>query len=261
MKRGDGKKGDGGFGHLIPGRHAVKEALSDRASRPAELWVVSGRSGQKVDEILSLAEEMGIPVHFKENEEFKRFLGDVNHQGVALLSEPFSYVTLDRIVGDAHNDRGYGLVVVADHITDEGNLGALIRTAAFFGIHGLVLPKDRSAKVTERVQKRSSGGATHLSIARVINLGRALDMLDEKGFWIVGAAEEGSQSIYHFDWTRDLVLVLGNEEKGLSRAVKKRCHQLVKIASPGWISSLNVSVAGGIILSEVVRQRGEGFGG
>jgi 23S rRNA (guanosine2251-2'-O)-methyltransferase len=257
MKKTDGKKGGEGGAHLVPGHRAVREALLKHSSRVREIWVMRGRSGSRAEEILRLAEEKRIPIHQKEKKDFERFPRGVNHQGIVLLSEPFSYVSLEQIIRDACLDTEYGLVVVADHITDEGNLGALIRTAAFFKAHGLVLPKDRSARVTQTVQKRSSGGSAHLPVARVVNLRRALDVLEEKGFWIVGAAEEGPESIYDFDWRRDLVLVLGSEDKGLSPAVRHRCHQLVKISSSGWISSLNVSVAGGIILSEIVRQRGE----
>ncbi|MDP6179806.1 MAG: RNA methyltransferase, partial [Desulfatiglandales bacterium] len=167
----------------------------------------------------------------------------------------FRYFDLDQIIDTSLHDPAHALIVAADHITDEGNLGALIRTGVFFGAHGLVLPKDRSASVSERVKKRSSGAYVHLPVARVVNLGRTLDILIKKGFWIIGAAGDSLGSIYQFDWNRDLVLVLGSEEKGLSRTVRSRCHQLVGIPSYGHVSSLNISVAGGIILSEIVRQR------
>jgi 23S rRNA (guanosine2251-2'-O)-methyltransferase len=108
------------------------------------------------------------------------------------------------------------------------------------------------------VLKRSSGAYVYLPIARVVNLGSALDLLRKRGFWIVGAAGGSSESIYQFDWTRDLVLVLGNEQKGLSQAARKRCHQIVGIPSSGHGESLNVSVAAGVILSEIVRQRNRG---
>lgn len=147
-------------------------------------------------------------------------------------------------------------MLAVDHITDEGNLGAIIRTAAFFGVHGLILPKDRSARVTSRVMKNSAGGYAHVPVSVVVNLGRALDDLKEEGFWIIGAAGEGRESIYTFDWKRDLVLVLGNEEKGISQGIRKRCHELVNIPESGPIQALNVSVAAGVILSEITRQRG-----
>jgi 23S rRNA (guanosine2251-2'-O)-methyltransferase len=172
------------------------------------------------------------------------------------LTDAFAYADLDRVMDRALKNRGgNGLLIAADHITDEGNLGALIRTAVFYGADGLVLPKDRSAAVSGKVLKRSSGTYVHLPVSRVVNLARALDLLARRGFWIVGAAGDGSESIYRFDWNRDLVLVLGNEMRGLGRSVRQRCHQVVRIPSPGLTVSLNVSVAGGVILSEIYRQR------
>jgi 23S rRNA (guanosine2251-2'-O)-methyltransferase len=177
------------------------------------------------------------------------------HQGIVALAEKFTYFDIQYLIDASTKEHGYALIVVADHITDEGNLGALIRTAAFFGTHGLIVPQNRSAKVTDKVRKRSSGAYLHLPIARVVNLGRILDILNKKGFWIIGAAEESPHSIYQFDWNRDLILVFGSEDRGLSRSVRNRCHQMVCIPSSGHLGSLNVSVASGIILSEVVRQR------
>ena len=152
-------------------------------------------------------------------------------------------------------NKNAGLILIADHITDEGNLGAIIRSAVFFGVNGLILPKDRSAGITETVKKRSSGAYVHLPISRIVNIGRTLDTLDQKGFWIIGTDEKAEESIYDFDWNRDVALVLGSEGRGLSQVARKRCHQMVKIPSFGSLSTLNVSVSGGIILSEIVRQR------
>jgi len=241
--------------HFIPGFHAVREALCGGHVRIDEIWIAEGKRGNRLNDILRIAQEKTIPVRYKKNTDFQKILPGVNHQGIALLSEKFSYSDLNHIVDISLKGPGHALLVAADHITDEGNLGALIRTVSFFGGHGLLLPKDRSAQVTERLRKRSSGAYVHMPVARVVNLGRVLDSLDKKGFWIIGAAEESHQSIYGFDWKRDLVLILGSEDKGLSRSVRSRCHQLVCIPSHGNIHSLNVSVAGGIILSEIVRRR------
>ena len=192
---------------------------------------------------------------FKKAHSLDRLLPAIAHQGIVALAEKFTYFDIQYLIDASIKEPGYALIVVADHITDEGNLGALIRTAAFFGTHGLILPQNRSAKVTDMVRKRSSGAYLHLPIARVVNLSRILDILNKKGFWIIGAAEESPHSIYQFDWNRDLILVFGSEDRGLSRSVRNRCHQMVCIPSSGHLGSLNVSVASGIILSEVVRQR------
>ena len=242
--------------HLIPGFHAVRESILKGQIKILEVWVAAGKRSARAKEILQLAEDRGIPVKIKQRALLGQSLPGIAHQGLVAMVEGFTYVDFNTLIDMSLAAPEASLLLAADHITDEGNLGALIRTATFFRSHGLILPKDRSAKVTDKVRKRSAGNYVHLPITRVVNLGRALDVLDKKGFWIIGAAGEAPENIYQFDWKRDLVLVLGSEERGLSRLVRSRCHQLVSIPSPGQVESLNVSVATGIILSEIVRQRG-----
>jgi len=240
---------------IIPGFHATREALRRGYPKIHEIWMSQGKRGPRRKEILLLSKEKGIPVVIKSTQELDNTLAGTKNQGILAMAEPFAYRDLNDIIRLSRND-GYGLVIVADHITDEGNLGALIRSAAFFGAQGMILPKDRSAKVTDRVMKRSSGACAHLSVAMEVNLGRALDILNKEGFWIIGAEGEGEETLYDFDWKRDLVLILGSEDRGLSRSVRDRCHQLVRIPRLGQVDSLNVSVACGILLSEITRQRG-----
>jgi len=233
----------------------VREALIKGQIRIKELWIAEGKRSARAKEILRMAEDRGVPVKFKKSALLGQSMPGIVHQGIVALAAEFSYLDFNTLVDRSLDAPGHALLIAADHITDEGNLGALIRTAAFFGSHGLILPKDRSAKVTKGVKKRSAGAYVNLPVARVVNLSRALDVLDTKGFWIIGAAGEAPENIYHFDWNRNLILVLGSEERGLSRWVRNRCHQLVSIPSQGQVESLNVSVACGIILSEIVRQR------
>ncbi|MEE9610463.1 MAG: 23S rRNA (guanosine(2251)-2'-O)-methyltransferase RlmB [Desulfatiglandales bacterium] len=239
----------------MPGFHPVRETLLRGQTRIDELWIVKGKSSERVREILRMAEERGISIQFKKGLILDTLLPGIAHQGIVALAQKFTYVDLNHIIETSAYHPEPALIIAADHITDEGNLGALMRTAVFFGAHGLILPKDRSAQVTERVRKRSSGAYAHLPVARVVNLSRALDISSKKGFWIIGAAGESPESIYQFDWNRDLVLVLGSEDRGLRRSIRSHCHQLVSIPSSGQVDSLNISVAGGIILSEIVRQR------
>lgn len=194
---------------------------------------------------------------FKNREDIQRVLPGITHQGIVALTGTFSYVDIEDLVRRPLGTKGFRIILAADHITDEGNLGALMRTAAFFGVEGLILPRDRSAQVTGKLLKRTAGAYLHLPVAQVVNLGRALEILRERGFWIVGAAGESPVSIYDFDWKRDTVLILGSESKGLSRSVRNHCDELVGIPGKGTVESLNVSVAGGIILAEVTRQRSE----
>ncbi len=217
--------------------------------------IAEGKKSARTEEILKTAGKKGIPVRFKKAAELSRLMPGMAHQGVVALAEEFTYSDFNKVTDISMQDQGRALLIAADHITDEGNLGAMIRTAAFFSAHGLILPKDRSARVTANVLKRSSGACAYLPITRVVNLGRALDLLEKKGFWIVGASGESSDSVYQCDWDRDVVLILGNEQKGMSRTIRKRCHQVIGIPAPGHMESLNVSVAAGVILSEIFRQR------
>ena len=241
--------------YLIPGFHGVREALVHGHVRIKEIWIAEGKKTGRTQEIIRIAEQRKTPVHFKEGPELSQSLPDMAHQGIVAVAEKFAYSDLDHLIDISLQNQGQALLIAADHITDEGNLGSLIRTATFFGAHGLIIPKKRSAAVSATVFKRSSGAYVHLPIARVVNLGRSLDLLKNKGFWIIGASGEGHKSIYQFDWERDLVLVLGNEQRGLSRTVRERCHQVVSIPTSGLLESLNVGVAGGVILSEILRQR------
>ncbi len=220
-----------------------------------EIWISKGKESARVGELLDIAEERAIPVFFKNPRVLDDVLPGTAHQGIMALAKEFAYTDLDRLINRSMNSRGRGLLIAADHITDEGNMGALIRTAVFFGAQGLILPRDRSAKVTQKVMKRSSGAYIHIPVARVVNLARTMDILKEKGFWIIGTTVESPESIYQFDWNRDIVLILGSEDKGMSRSVRAKCHQTVGIPSAGPLAALNISVACGIILSEISRQR------
>ena len=240
---------------MIPGYRAVREALLSDQVTFKELWVSKGKDSQRVQEILGFARKRQVPVQFKERRELDELLPGVTHQGFAAWTRGSAYLELDQLIDAARRSGGQPLLIAADHITDQGNLGAIIRTAVFFGVRGLILPRDRSAGLTDTVRKRSSGAQVHLPVAQVVNLDRALDRLSKEGFWIIGAAPEGPQSLYQFDWKRDLVLVLGSEDRGLSRLIRSRCDLLVRIPSAGQPTSLNVSVACGVILSEITRQR------
>ncbi len=231
----------------------MREALVHGKTQIKEIWVAEGKKPARTREILQIAKDRDIPVLSKKNTDLTRLFPDMSHQGIAALVREFTYVDLDHLAG-IHPQK-QALLLALDHITDEGNLGAIIRTAVFFGANGLIIPKDRSAGMTAKVLKRSSGVHLHLPVARVVNMGRSLDLLKKRGYWIIGASGESQRTIYDFDWDREVVLVLGNEQRGLSRAVRKQCHEVVGIPVSGHAESLNVAVASGVILAEIVRQR------
>lgn len=241
--------------HLIPGLHSVKEALASGRIKVHEIWISEGRDPARTREIIGFAEKKGIPVINKKPDFLNDALPGITHQGVVAVAGEFAYIDLEDLIETSKNMPGHGLLIAIDHITDEGNLGAIIRSAVFFGVRGIIIPKDRSAQITHNVMKRSAGTCLNIPIARVVNLSRALDILGDEGFWIIGTAGEGTESIYGFDWQRDTVLVLGSEDKGMGHMIRSKCHQVVGIPSSGNAESLNVSVACGVILSEIVRQR------
>ena len=240
---------------FIPGIHSVKESISNNRSSILELWITQGKTSAKMKDIKSLARNHNIPVFEKKGGILDSVLPGTNHQGIAALIKSFEYTDIKDLINSTRSTQGNNLLLAIDHITDEGNLGAIWRTAAFFGVNGITLPKDRSAKISEGVIKRSSGGYAHVPVSLVVNLGRAIDTLNEAGFWIIGTSGNGKENIYEFDWRGDILLVLGNEEKGISPSILKRCHQVLKVTSHGNIDALNVSVATGVILSEISRQR------
>jgi 23S rRNA (guanosine2251-2'-O)-methyltransferase len=240
---------------IICGINTVNETLK-QGKGIVELFVARGRKIGRVREILDLARARDITIRFKDRGYLDRLSPHTSHQGLVAILGSYTYCTIDTLMGVALSRKSKGLLVVADHIIDPGNLGSLIRTAEFFGVHGLIIPKDRSASITDIVHKRSAGGTAYLPVARVVNLARTLGRMAGEGLWVVGAEGEGETSIYSFDWDRDVAIVLGSEGKGLSRVVRNRCHHLVRIPQLGHLESLNVSVAAGIILSEIARQRG-----
>jgi len=239
---------------FIPGFHAVCQSIPAGPEKIQEVWVVEGKASGRLREVTALARRFGIPVRYKTRSDLNELLPGVSHQGFVVIAKDFEYVNLEQALDEVGGGERQPFFVAADHITDEGNLASIIRTAAFFGASGLIIPKDRSAKASPKVLKRAVGCHLYLSVSRVVNLGRALDFLSERGYWIIGATGEAAESIYRFDWNRPLVLVVGNEEKGLSQAVRKKCDALVRIPSVVGVESLNVGVATGVILSEIIRQ-------
>jgi 23S rRNA (guanosine2251-2'-O)-methyltransferase len=239
---------------IIYGINAVTETLR-KYKEIVEIFVARGRSLGRAKEILDLARARDIPIRFRERAYLDKVSPSTSHQGVVAVLGSYVYCTVDDLMEIALSQKSKGLLVAADHIIDPGNLGSLIRTAEFFGVQGLIIPKDRSASITDTVHKRSAGGTAYLPVARVVNLARILKKFADQGFWVVGAEGQGETSISQFDWDRDVVIVLGSEGKGLSRVVRDRCHHVVLIPRLGHLESLNVSVAAGIIFYEIARQK------
>lgn len=228
---------------LTLGIHPVREAL--RAGRPLEKVVIAkGSAGPRIQEIVELCREHSIPVRFEPRDMLDRAAKGVSHQGVAAFGAAHQYRELEELLPDAN------LIVTLDGIEDPHNLGAIVRTAHAVGAAGVVVPERRSAPLTETVARAAAGALEYLPIARVTNMSRALQQLKERGFWVYGLDERGTESYNAIQYTRPTVVVLGAEGHGLHEHVKKHCDFLVRIPMAGAVSSLNVSVAAGVVLFE-----------
>jgi 23S rRNA (guanosine2251-2'-O)-methyltransferase len=238
---------------IIYGVNPVMEAL--RGSRRAFELFLAGGADRRLDKLVQQAGEKGVPVRRRDRVSLTRLAGSEHHQGAVLRVEPYPYAELSNIL-DRWKERGeQGLIMVLDGIQDPHNLGALIRSAACAGADGVIIPKDRAVGVTAIVEKVSAGGVETVPVARVANIAQTLESLKKQGFWIFGAAGEADGNLYSQDFRGHTVLVIGGEGEGLRPLVRKQCDVLVSIPLKGTITSLNASVAGGIMLFEVVRQR------
>jgi len=239
---------------IIYGLNPVLEAL--RGTRTAfELFVAAGGNDRRLEKLLKLAAERGVPVRVRDKRDIGRLSGTEHHQGVALRVEGFPYAELADILERWRCSGSSGLILVLDGIQDPHNLGALIRSAACAGAHGVIIPRDRAVGVTATVEKASAGATETIPVAQVTNVAQTLDELKNAGFWLFGADGESPLAIFDQDLTGAVVLVIGSEGEGIRPLVKKKCDFLVSIPLRGGVSSLNASVAGGILLFETVRQR------
>ncbi len=225
------------------GIHPVREAL--RARRPLEKIVVAkGTSGPRIQEIIELSRDNSIPLRFEPRETLDRAAKGLPHQGVIAFGAAHEYRELNEVIS------GATLLLVLDGIEDPHNLGAVIRTAHAAGASAVIVPERRSAPLTETVDRAAAGALEYLPIARVTNVTQTLERLKQEGFWIYGLDERGSELYDGVEYTSPTVIVLGGEGKGLHQNVQKHCDVLVRIPMAGAVSSLNVSVATGVVLFE-----------
>ena len=219
----------------------MAEAL--RAGRPLDrILIAKGAGGARIQELVDLAREAGTPVRFEDRGSLQRVAGSAAHQGVVALGAEFKYADYDQIAG------GGELVVVLDGVEDPHNLGAIVRTAHAAGAAAILIPERRAAGLTEIVAKAAAGALEHLPVARVTNINRTLENLKKRGYWIYGVDERGTEDYNQVKWNNPAAIVLGAEGKGLHQQVRDGCDVLIRIPVAGKISSLNVSVAAGIVL-------------
>jgi 23S rRNA (guanosine2251-2'-O)-methyltransferase len=237
---------------LIYGIHSVYECLRFNSKAVERIYCSQGSAGRRLQEIIDLARKLGIPVKFEPSAALDRKTGHAAHQGVVAVCGAQSYTAFEDILTQLS---AQPLLIILDSITDPRNLGAVLRTSAVFGVDGVIIPKDNAAGLSSTVSKTAEGAVEHVRVARVTNLVRAIQMLKEHGVWVIGL-ESGQQTrCDQVDYNRSIALVFGNEGVGLRRLVRENCDILASIVTPGPLHSLNVSVAAGIAIYEVVRYR------
>jgi 23S rRNA (guanosine2251-2'-O)-methyltransferase len=235
------------MGSVLSGVHPVREAL--RAGRPLDrVLVARGTGGARLQEIIELCRQKSIPLRFEPREVLDRASHSANHQGVLAFGAAHEYAELEDVLPGAR------LLVVLDGVEDPHNLGAIVRTAHAAGAAAVVLPERRAAGLTETVAKAAAGALEHLPVVRAGNSAKVLETLKQKGFWIYGVDERGEQLYSDQEYLQPTAFVLGGEGHGLHQNVKNHCDVLVRIPMAGAIASLNVSVAGGVVLFDWLRK-------
>jgi len=236
---------------LIAGSRPVWEALQ-AGTAVSRIIVQQGLRSRAVTEIVTAAKARQIAVEYwPKNAMDKRDAG--NHQGVIAEVPPFRYTPFEELLAARRDEPPF--LVVLDHLQDPHNVGAIVRTAYAAGCHGLILPERRAAGMTPAAVRTSAGAAEYLPVARVVNVARCLEQCREAGMWIYGADMDGELLYTEGDYKGPLVLVIGSEGEGLGRLVKEKCDYLVRLPMQGRIKSLNASVAAGLLMYEVYRQR------
>ena len=238
---------------LIEGRRAVEEALA--AGMPLKSAMVAASAGQAdpaLDRIVGRLEERGVPVEYVPRMRLDQLSSHGAHQGIVVRAKPFEYAELADVIRAAGN--GDALVIVLDHVTDEGNFGAIVRTAEVVGAAGVVIANARAAKVGVGAYKTSTGAVLHIPIAQVSNLARAVERLKEAGFWACASTEHAEADVWGAPMGGRLALVMGSEGSGISRLVLEKCDFEAKLPQRGRVESLNVAQATTVMAYEWLRR-------
>ncbi len=239
---------------VVWGLRPVEEALESGVSVQT-LYVAKG-GGRRFEGLVSMARRRGAKVVEVPREVLDRY--SPRHQGVVLVISPVVFVSWQEVLEEVKGRGEVALMLALDGVEDAGNVGAIIRSAEALGVHCLLLSRRRAASITPAVVKSSAGAAFHLPISRVTNLARTLREMKGLGMWVVGTHLGEGVEPWRADFTLPVVLVVGNEERGMSRLVRESCDFLVKIPMRGRVASLNVSAATAVLLYEILRQRWEG---
>ncbi len=239
---------------IIEGRNPIAEAL--KSGREIDKIMVSrGEKNGSLIKIISDAKKRGIVVQEVDRAKLDSMSNTKNHQGVIAYAAAAEYVSVEDILASAKEKGEAPFIIIADEISDPHNLGSLLRTANAAGAHGIIIPKRRSAGLNSVVAKTSAGAVEFTPVAKVSNIANTIDRLKKENVWVIGADMDGENSIYTQDFSGAVAIVVGSEGEGISRIVKEKCDFLVQIPMLGEITSLNASVAGALMIYEVVRTR------
>jgi 23S rRNA (guanosine2251-2'-O)-methyltransferase len=238
----------------IGGKHSVMEAL--RSGRTIhKIWVTETVQKQVYSTIIVEAKNRGVIVQMIDKRKIDQMLEGISHQGIAAQVAAYDYVEIEDILAKAAAAAQDPFILILDEIEDPHNLGSILRTADCTGVHGIIIPKRRAVGLTASVSKTSAGAIEYVPVARVSNIVQTMEQLKEKGIWIAGTDISAKQSVYEASFKLPIALVIGNESKGLGRLVKEKCDFLIKLPMVGHINSLNASVAAGVVMYEINRQR------
>ena len=237
---------------ILAGRNAVFEAI--KAGRSIEkIYVQKGASGGSLPAILRMAQKMRIQVQQTDREKLDDMSSE-NHQGIIAVVSAAEYASVEDIIQRAKDAQEAPFILVCESIQDPHNLGAMIRTAEACGVHGLVISKHHAVGLSDAVAKTAAGALEYMPVAKVSSVAKFIDELKKEGFWIVCADMDG-QSMYEADLTGPTALIIGGEHEGITRLVKEKADHVIRIPMRGTVNSLNASVAAGVLMYEIIRQR------
>lgn len=240
---------------VLLGPNSILEGLRAGRRGLKGLYLLRGRRGEKITEILRLAEERGIPITWAERSQLYSLCKENRHQGVIAVVEAQKYFDLAETLAEVKKRNDPAFFLILDGVQDSGNMGSILRTAESAGIGAVIIPKDRAARLSQGTAKSSAGAQEYVKVVRVSNLAEAIKRIKEAGIWVVGADQQAEKVYYETDLRGPVALVIGGEGKGLRRLTRESCDLLVRIPMRGRVSCLNAGVAAGIMIFEILRQR------
>jgi 23S rRNA (guanosine2251-2'-O)-methyltransferase len=240
--------------NVLCGINAILEALQVGTRRIEAIWRAEGKEGKRLRQVMALAAKRETPIETVPDPHLTEVAGTTAHQGIVAFVAPTAPLSFDQLTAQLIAQRPIPPLVILDGVKDPRNLGAIIRSAAAFGIGGVIVPGRRAVGLTGTVAKVAAGGLEHVAVAEVTNISQTLERLKQVGFWVVGADEQAEMSCQTFAFPTPLVLVLGEEGSGISPLVKRHCDALVRIPARGLLRSLNVAVAAAVLFYEVMGQ-------